>query len=437
MRKVILISLIFCVIGVYLFLSNFISLLYAFWKRNEKRYYKNILSLSEFSSRFSQNRSLIFMVCLLSMGIVFFSTLTYTLYNQSYQIAEKEQLYDVIIKDYQSVNLVDHMNVDRLLVESDQPIIDKQKLNIVYLEAHEMNHTPWRTNKWVMVTSDQEYNSILSTQYDVEKGHGKIIDFNYSQHETIDYFSGNISLKNEQTTFSFINKGTELKKLFDRYVFSQPILIILSEGDYQELANQAASNEIGSIYLVKFNNWLESGKVAKELKNQMEASLVVLEESNKEAIETIKGKYNMPFIVHSKYDRYVHSKQVAGFALFIMSFISILFLVTVCVVLHFKIFSDLEDDNRKIKLLQTIGITSTEIRTYLYKKLRMVMVLPIALGSLLGLCLSVAINLYNVAELEILNTTIFSNGLKVIILYFVFMGLYYHWLKITYRKGVE
>jgi len=377
------------------------------------------------------------MVCLLSMGIVFFSTLTYTLYNQSYQIAEKEQLYDVIIKDYQSVKMVDHMNVDCFLAESDRQLIDKQKLNIVYLVGPEMNHTPWRTNKSVVVTSVQDYNSIFVTQHEVEKGHAMVIDFNYSQHETIDYFGESISLENEQTTYSFVNVGTELKKLFDRYVFSQPILIILNVGDYQELANEASSNEIGSILMLKFDNWLETGEIVEQLKVQMEASLDVLAEKNKESIDTIERSYNMPFIVHSKYDRYVHTKQVAGFALFIMSFISILFLVTVCVILHFKIFSDQEEDKRKIKLLQTIGITATEIRMYLYKKLKMVMILPIVLGGLLGLCLSVAINLFNVAELEILNTTIFSNGLIVIILYFIFIGLYYQWLKIAYRKAVE
>ncbi|KHF40629.1 FtsX-like permease family protein [Halalkalibacter okhensis] len=437
MREVILISIVCCVIGVYLLLSHLVALIYMFYNCKEKLFYKNILPISEFASKFSQNRAVIFMVCLLSIGIVFFSTLSYTLFHQSYTIADNEQLYDVVMKDYEAIQLLDHMDIEPLLVNEGEQLTEKHSLNIVYLYAADMNHTPWRTNKHVIASSVEEVNLLLNTEMKVDKGQAVIIDFNQSDNETVTYFDDSLILENAQNQYTLSNQGTLQKKLFDRYVFSQPILIVLNEEDMKRIKNDALSYELGSIHIFKFNEWLESGDFVAELKSEMEAALGVVEKLNEEAVQTIRERYIQPYIVHSKYDRYHHTKEVSGFALFIMSFISVLFVVTVWVLLYFKAFSDVLSDQQKIKLLRTVGITSTEIKSYVNKKLKMVIVLPIVIGSLIGLSLSIVINLYNVVEMELLNSTIFINGTKVIGLYILLTGIYYSWLRVTYRKAIE
>ncbi|OIJ19191.1 hypothetical protein BKP45_13590 [Anaerobacillus alkalidiazotrophicus] len=435
MREVILLAVALCIVGVYLFLSQLMSLLYMFFNRKGKLFHQHILPLTEFASKFVQNRTIIFMVCLLSMGTVFFSTLSYTLYHQSYAIADNEQLFDVMMKDYEAVHLAEQMKIDQLLAQEEH-IADTHILHVAYLYAPEMDHTPWRTNKHVMAASVEEMNGVLGTNYSVDQGHAIIIDFN-QQYETVTYFTDTILIENNQSRYTYVNQGTEQYKLFDRYVFSQPIVILLNEADMKTIVTDASTYELGTIYMFTFDDWLRSGAFVSELKSELDSALEGIADQKREAIETIKERYNQPFIVHSKYDRYHHTKQVSGFALFIMSFISILFVITACIVLYFKTFADAESDRQKLRLLRSVGITSSEIKAYIYTKLKMLIVLPIIFGSLLGLCLSVAINLYNVAEIEVHNGKIFANGLKIISLYFVVIGVYYYWLRMTYRRTVE
>lgn len=435
MRQVILLSVVSCVLGVYLLISHFTSLLYEMWKQKNKKYYQYLLPLTEFSSRFSQNRSIIFIVCLLSMGIVLFSTLTYTLYQQSYAIADKEQIFDVIIKDYDAVMLTEQMEIDELLTLYSHLGILKQNLEVAYVEAPEMSHTPWRTNKRIMIASVEAFNRIYSRQYDVQPGSTLVIDFNQSETDSIEYFGDMISIKSDEQLVSLRNMGIVQMKLFDRYVFSQPVLLILHEREFQQLRSQISSHDIGSITMFTFNDWRESGEFVAELREQMN---VVLEETrNSDGYETIMAHNTLPFLVHSKYDRYLHTKQVAGFALFIMSFISILFFVTVCVVLFFKIFADRDDDQQKIQLLRTIGITSREVRTFFNQKILMVVALPVIFGGFLGLTISVAINFSQVTEMELANRYVLSNGLLVIGGFFVLMIVYYTWLSSSYRRAIK
>ncbi|WP_187118832.1 FtsX-like permease family protein [Bacillus marasmi] len=436
MKKAILVSLLFCVFGMYLFLSHLISLLYRYWNNRKSVFLRNILPLSEFANRFSQNRSIMFMVSMLCMGIVFFSTLSYTLYQQSPALADEEQWFDVIVKDIEAVGLTNMMDIEKITKKSMVKPSEKHKLHVVYVEAPEINHTSWRTNKTVMTSSVSEFNKIFSARFKVATGAAIVVDFNQSGEGDIKYFSKNITLISDDEAYQFVHQKTVQKKLFDRYVFAQPVLVILNDEDYKDLSATVTPASVGSIEMFKFNNWHQSGDFVAGLQEEMEAAQSKLTDSEKLAVKSITEQQIMPFAVHSKYDRYVHMKQVAGFALFIMSFISVLFLLTVCVVLYFKIFTDQEGDIRKVQLLHTIGITTGEVKSYLYSKIKLVMVLPTMLGGLMGLVLTVAINMQNVTEMEMANSTIFSNGLKICALLLLFFVVYYQWLKLKYRRAI-
>jgi hypothetical protein len=430
MKKMILLSIIGCVLGVLLFISHLSSILYTFWKNRPSLYYRHILPLSEFAGKFSRNRSIMFIVCLLSSGIILFTTLTYTLYTQSYEIASKEQWFDVMMKDYDSVQLANHMNMNQALKQTKEDLSQRKKLSVVYLDAPEIMNNSWRTNKRVMAASVQNYNHVFASSYKIKKGEARVIDFNSSQTRR-EYFKRDILLENKGHSYSFFHQGTNQEKLFDRYVFSQPVMILLNDVDFKQLSHEGSPSETGSLYLFKFKNWLKSNDFVDELKSQMTAALA---KSNKDDIKEIQKQNNEAFIVHAKFDRYIHIKEVAGFSLFIMSFISILFMITICVVLYFKIFTEQEEDNLTIKTLQTVGTTSEEIKKFLASKLKLIMVLPITAGSLIGLFLSIAVHLANAAEMEISNRVIFTNGLMMCGLYFVFLTFYYLWLKINYQR---
>ncbi|QOY38160.1 FtsX-like permease family protein [Anaerobacillus isosaccharinicus] len=433
MRQAIIISIVICVAGLYLLIHHFTCLIYVIWKKKKEPYLKNILNITEFSSNFSQNRSIIFTVSLLSMGIIFFSTLTLSLYNHSFDIVEKEQLFDVVVKDYEVLKILDQQEVKEIATTVIIEPFEQQQLSVVYVEAPMMKHTPWRTNKRIIVTSDNQFNQVFSTNFNVEQSAAKIIDFNQGDSASIPYFEETIFLNHDHGQYTFSHQETKQMKLFDRYVFNQPILMIISEEAFLEIKHNAVLDEIGVIHLFKFSNWKNSGEFVALLKETVEKNVHSADMKFRNIIEK---KNHYPFIVQSKYDRYAHTKEVAGFALFIMSFISFLFIVTVFVVLYFKIFADREDDQKKLKQLQAIGFTSAETSKYLNNKLKMIIVLPIFIGSIIGLCLTFVMNFANVAEMELVNTTILLTGFKVVGFYYAAITIYYFWLKIIYKKTV-
>ncbi|MFS0723652.1 FtsX-like permease family protein [Paenibacillus sp. 1P07SE] len=436
MQKAILFGLLACIAGICLWMNNFIGLMVALWKRRATFYHRNLLILSEFASRFAQNRSVILMVCLLSIGIVFFATLSYTLYNQSYEVADKEQWNDVAFKDYDSVQLLAGLDLEALQAETGTDIKRIQTLEVVYVEAPELRHAPWRTNKQVIAASSDTANLILPEPVAVTPGAALVLDFNGAKGEALTYFLDEAKLAVGHQTFSFRHEGTDRVQLFDRYMFPQPLLIVLHEGDYRNVADAAATEERGTIIVVDFADWMQSGAFVEQLKVRMNEELAATDESRAAAVASIAERYPEPFTIFSKYDRFAHTKRVGGFALFILSFISLLFFVTVCVVLYFKVFADLEEDRRKIKLLHTIGVTSGEVKHYLEQKLKMVIALPVATGSLIGLILCVTIHFGQTMELEIDRATILVNGLKITALFAVAIAIYYAGLKSAYRRSV-
>lgn len=436
MKKVTLIAMLVCVLGVYLFISHLMNLLYAIWKKNEGVFHKNILPLSDFASRLSKNRSIMLIVSILSIGIVLFSVMAFTLYNESYEIVDNEQLFDVVAKDYEAVHWMENVNVKQLLNLSDAKLEEQQKLHVMYAYAPNINHASWRTNKKVVISSVSEINKVLSTGYDVKQGEALTIDFATTDEKENSLLQKEVVLTNGEQSHSFVHREAKQIKLFDRYLFSQPVLIVLNDEDYRQLSGEAQSMEKGTIYFFKFTAWKKSGEFVKNLNAQLTTSLEN-DTVHAEIINEIKGKYALPFIVHSKYERYDHVKQVAGFTLFMMGFICTLFIVTVCVVLYFNVFSNRVEDEQKIRLLHTIGVTQLEIRDYLNKKLAMMIIFPVVIGSVIGLGLSTAINLSNVVEMELSNTTFFYTGLKMIGIYFALIGVYYYWLQLSYRSMLE
>lgn len=119
-----------------------------------------------------------------------------------------------------------------------------------------------------------------------------------------------------------------------------------------------------------------------------------------------------------------------------MSFISLLFVVVICVLVYFKVLSDREADKKKIFILSTIGITSKQVRKYLYGKLKMIMAAPILLGSLIAIGFCLSLNIGNTLEWEIPVSSVLYNSLTVAALYWRVILLYYAVLKIHYHRSL-
>jgi len=74
-----------------------------------------------------------------------------------------------------------------------------------------------------------------------------------------------------------------------------------------------------------------------------------------------------------------------GIILFTMIFIGLLFVIANGVVLYYKVFSDINDEEERIISLNRIGILQSEIKTIISRELAITFFAPIIVGGSLGM----------------------------------------------------
>ena len=428
-------ALVFCLIGLYLFINNFCIIFHLFMIGRPQKYYKSILNLAEFSYRYKQNRTVIFTACILSLGAVLFTSISYTLYSQSYLMVEKEQDYDVMFKDSNSMDYLKNIDYNAILSESDAKLIKKDTLNVVYLKASDIVADSHRPNLWIPLSSVKEFNHIFNSNYSVKSGTAMIIDYDSVKNNGKETFGDTIQLKDNQKSYSFKKLNTEYDKIFYRYAFGQPVLILLNDEEYYQLYGNVEDVNKGKVHMYKYDDWTKSGEAVEKLNKEIVLSYDYWSNIQPQQVQNINQKF-YGFQLISKYQQYEHNKQVGGFALFIMSFISLLFVVAICVLVYFKVLSDQEADKKEIFILSTVGITSKQVKKYLYGKLKMIMVAPVLLGSVIAIGFCISLNIGNVLEWEISVSTVLYNSIAVGLLYKGIIFLYYTGLKIYYHKSM-
>lgn len=140
------------------------------------------------------------------------------------------------------------------------------------------------------------------------------------------------------------------------------LLFNLKSGDEKSVFNALLSD------LRKRNNG-DSGLWASE----------VIEYANKEDVTQLR-----PI---SKAERFEILFRANGFLLFALSFLGLLFLMSSCIVLYYKLISDTDEESEQVSLLKKVGLTIRECRAYLQTHIAVIFFTPFLFGGLLGLYL--------------------------------------------------
>ena len=111
-------------------------------------------------------------------------------------------------------------------------------------------------------------------------------------------------------------------------------------------------------------------------------------------LHSLIQRYGYSFLhMWSKIDFWeVHSVQ-GGFSLFIMGFVSILFLFCILTTYCFKVFLSKEKDMIRFDQLKGIGILEKEKESLINTRIRLMMFVPTVLGIIIELGFSYALNI--------------------------------------------
>lgn len=431
-RKIIA-SAVLTLMGTFLILRNFTGLIYAGIKTNAKKYYAHILEAAEFANSFQQNVKTLFVLTLLTIGIVLFTSVTYTLNQEAYHMTEAENPHDLYFEDFIGEKIINQQEADEYFSSLGVKDFNGMTVPFLYMEAPELIINNWRNSKWIPVISSTVYNKCFDRNLNVLKGSAVQIifesgmdAFTYFDHETI-------LLKNERIQFTLKKQITHYDKILNRYIFTQGMLLVVNDLDYATFEKEASQLEKGYVYIYMFHDWKNSKEICDKFSNVFYQKIDGVVKKNKDVYHELINRYGYAHLqVRSKADYFQSTKLQGSFSLFIMGFVSILFAFSILITYYFKVFLELSKDRERFLKLDGIGFLKKEKERLIQIRVALIMFVPSVLGGIIGIGWCVSLNLKRLIELELPDRILLKNAcitggfLLVVILleYLVLTGAY-------------
>jgi hypothetical protein len=415
----ILMTALLCIIGAFLFIKHFSSLLYVKLKANGKRYYSHILESTEFAISYKQNVKTLFVLSLLTIGIILFTTITYTLNHEAYHMTETENPHDLYFEDFQAEKIMEEQEIDEYFNRLGTGNFTRMTLPFLYMEAPDMIINNWRNSNWVPIVSETDYNRCFNAHIKVEQGDLVQIVFESRLDHTITYFEGNdIILKNSISTNTLRNTETIYDKILNRYVFTQGLLFIVNDFDYDRFLSDATDLEKGFLSMIMFDDWKKSNDICKEFSTEFYNRFEEISMANKEVYHELMQRYGYAHMtVRAKIDYFNFTKLQGSFSLFIMGFVSILFAFCIFITYYFKVFMEATGDRERFRRLDGIGFLKKEKERLIKIRIKLIMFVPTVLGIIIGIGWGLSLNMKKLMEVELTNGTILKNAI-------IFSGIY-------------
>ncbi|MHB8128430.1 MAG: ABC transporter permease [Mobilitalea sp.] len=428
----------FCLIGTYLVISHFSRLIYASFKKDSKKYYNHILEASEFAMSYRQNRKTLFVLTLLTIGIVIFTSVTYTLYKESNNIIASENPHDLYFQEFEAFDILGEYEISSIFSQSDTIIKESKELSFIYMMAPDLQLNSWRAWKWVPIVSESVYNSCFGSDYQVKSGEVLQIIFESGIDRDTNFFEEEIRLKNAITQYTLQTGEPVYDKILNRYVFTQSVLLIADDNDFIHYETEASSIEKGKLYLYKFENWKKSQGLYHNLSTSFyEAYDKAANEKmsiNKELIE----RYGYAHLqIRSKIEFFHIQKMQGEFSLFIMGFVSILFAFCTLVTYSFKVYMNASEDRVRLKKLDGIGMLHQEKEKLIKIRIQLLMFVPTILGILIGALWFYSINFSKIIEIDLPGWIILRNALCTGVIYLAIIIVAYFILSNAYLQRLK
>ena len=433
--KIIFVYVIMCLVGLYLCISQFGSMIIYFSRRRKKGYYKNIISITEINHKFNQYKKVLYVVSILSGAAIFFIGLTFSLYIGTNDFIENRYPYDIMYVQTSKENKLPEEELSKILNNGKTSLLESKSVDFIQMELYKMNNIKEEElfSRKITIYSEKEINKFLPKKIDVAKGHAitskqvKEVNPWYEEKEIIKLKDA----KNNKTyKFDFQQEIYGSLVNYDANSRYNTISgIILDDEDYNNLLKD---NEICKFHLFNFKDWKNTESIFSSLMSKLKKSNGFSEEDNLWKPNS-KWEFNdleplKPVSKLMMYDRFL---EQYGFYLFVMCFIGSLFFLSSGVVLYFKIYTDLDDTKIRYKKLFKIGITDCEMKKVISKELKPIFFLPATLGSILGIGY-IAILFVNFALYE----KLIVYSIIVVLFYLFLQTIFYFIIRKKYFREV-
>lgn len=339
-----ILSTILCFLGTYLLITCLGNLILWITKRNESLYHRNLLTITEISYKFSQNKKIIFALSILSCIAIYFIGLAYSSYIETPKEVNIENPYDLVY--------IENANATMSLVNTND-ILKERKLQFITLNLR-------NESSKINIISQSQFNKYTNKNIHVSSGTFVTLTSRKIP-ESSPWHNGNISLSDDFNNKYKLAYSYEIWQIIINSDTSNMHMLIINNDDYTNIIKNRKPNFIKTYHVISLKNWTMGIEYERKL-NSLNNSIKAV----------------------SKYSSYKILKAQNLFFLFIMLFIGILFFISCGCILSFKLFSEIDDTLKTYNKLRGIGITILEMKKLISFQLKIIFFLPAVLGSSLG-----------------------------------------------------
>ncbi len=387
-------------------------------------YHRNLLLLSGLSHKFRAYRISLFTVTLLISFAVLFIGIGMSFYSYTDMSIQDYLPFDIMIDQRGAYNQTTRQEIERLVRENGGEIEQLQSLR--YLDSQTYREFPnkdmlfvnYRTNGYVL--QESEYNRLMKQNLQIAENELVIV---YNQAGLPEQFSGfhtwltvedyGDGLKRADAFREQGTRKTEFlgslqnctvlqyedantKSMFAPFInsygnleFAGAMGSVIDDSVFDSIAAQQKN----VVYLLNLKQGDEA-KIFNAIEGTLRQRNIDAGLVKQEDIPTLwkteeLDMLNKDLISHLRPISKAYKMEIAfranSFLLFSLSFLGILFLISSCIVLYYKIISDADEEMQQVNLLKRVGMTNAECRSYLQNHLAILFFAPLLLGGLLGL----------------------------------------------------
>lgn len=420
-------SLIICP---YLIISGLISTCIKFLKNKEKVYNKNLLVLSNLKYRFEAYKNILYMVTILLASAILFLGSAFTYYKRIETEINKKIPYDITFINNEHVKF-NGSEIENILNDKKVPILKKISINYLNINAKLINNNE-NFKKDIFLIDESTFRKLSNLSIDINDNEFiQIINDESFQDKDI---ISELNISTDNVTLNLKNKKTIANILIDTNYFTKVFkcnkIFVIKDIAFADISKQN-KNIIKCIDMFNVKKCDENvyKEILYKFNENNNVNLIYEDILLKNVPRSNKSIFFRPSF---KAENLSFENKYFGITYFSMLFLGIIFLLSSCVVIYFKIANDLYDEKKRVYKMRILGMNSKEIREVLFKEMKILFITPDILGGILGLCL-----IYLVFTKDQLQIKSILDSINILILYLLMQIPFYFLCKIKFIKKLK
>ncbi|MGE5672504.1 MAG: FtsX-like permease family protein [Mycobacterium leprae] len=337
-------------VGTYLFFTQGSALVLRVLKQRRQTYWRgaNLINLAQLSYKMRDNARILFMITVLTAGVLTMITLFYASYLSSEVNAE--QHYPVALTVEAPAGLISPNQVDGILAQEGVRVKATERVSglLGWLGNHQGGEVSYAQVPIIAVSDANRWAAALTQTppLSVTSGAATVVmsdHYPWSAGTTVDlYFDRAVKAPDVRLPLD----QTVVAKLFD-----EPFVVVVDDQLMATLERQHGDRTL-TLAGWNFVQWRES----------LTASLRILDALGQDRQMALVG--GQRFVWGTALFAYSQRRGMA-FMFFLLGFISILFFLASGNMLYFKLFTDLQEDRRQFQALFKLGLGVDDVRRIL------------------------------------------------------------------------